>query len=285
MPELPEVETVARDLARHLVNLKIKDLVSVDAKKILKTPLASFRRRVRDKRIERVYRRAKMIVIDLGTQVILFHLKMTGQLIYSAKKVIVAGGHPIISTGVIVPNKYTRVIFKLSRGQLYFNDLRKFGWVKLMKKDDFIRFELTLGIEPLSRDFNLKFFKKMLSRRKRSSIKVALLDQKHLVGLGNIYVDEVLFQAGIQPARKINGLKSKEIEQVFKAIPIILRRAVKKRGTTFRNFVDPDGMSGYFVSDLKVYGRAGKPCKICGRPIKKGRIAARGTHWCEHCQK
>lgn len=285
MPELPEVETIATDLDEVLRGKEISTFVLIDNSKVLHTPAALFKKSIIGKKIKKIYRRAKMVVIDLGTQVIVIHLKMTGQLIYTSKKRIIAGGHPIASTGVQVPNAYTRLIFSFKAGgELYFNDLRKFGWVKLLAAEDFIALAGKVGIEPLSKDFTLAYFRKIIARRGRAPIKAVLLDQKHVAGLGNIYVDEVLFRAGVRPSRRTESLDEKEIKRIYQAIPFILRQAIEERGTTFKNFLDPAGLRGNFVPFLQVYGRGGKECKKCGRPLRKTRVAGRGTHWCEHCQ-
>jgi len=288
MPELPEVETIARDLNKYLQNDSIVSIKTVNPGKILATPLASFKKAILKKTVNKIFRRAKMVVIDLGQTVVVFHLKMTGQLIFSAnsKKATVAGGHPIKSTGVNVPNKFTRLIFKFKKGgTLYFNDIRKFAWVKSFTKDEFDRFNQTIGQEPLHNNFNYKIFSNLLARRKNTIIKAALLDQKLIVGLGNIYVDEVLFKAHVRPMRRVKSLSTKELNNIYKAIPIILNKAIKERGTTFSDFRDPDGLEGNFVKYLKVYGRAQKQCKNCKGPIQKTRVAGRGTHWCKNCQK
>ncbi len=285
MPELPEVETIARDLNTYLTGKIIKDIKPVNPGKVLQTPLSFFKRAVLGKRVRSVFRRAKMLIIDCGDNYIVFHLKMTGQLIYKDKKTILAGGHPIVSTGVQVPNIYTRVIFNFSsNGVLYFNDLRKFGWVKIIAARDFALHTVKVGPEPLDKNFNFKIFQSALSRRSKAIIKAALLDQSLIAGLGNIYVDEVLFRAGVRPSRLVKSLKPTELKKIFQSIPIILNKSINERGTTFSNFLDPDGLRGNFVSFLKVYGRGGKACPNCGRPIKKTRLAGRGTHWCEYCQ-
>ncbi len=285
MPELPEVETVARDLDAVLRGQVFSSVELVEASKVLQTPLPRLRKAIIGHAITRVYRRAKMLIIEQGNSVIVFHLKMTGQLIFVSKKITIAGGHPIRSTGITVPNKYTRLIFTMkSGGNLYFNDLRKFGWVRLMTKDDFIDLEKGMGIEPLEATFTLLFFRSIMARRGRAPIKAVLLDQKYLVGLGNIYVDEVLFRAKVRPNRRTESLTGDELKRIWRSIPLILKKSITERGTTFKNFVDSDGLKGNFMAHLKVYGRGNKPCSVCGRPLQKTRVAGRGTHWCAHCQ-
>ncbi len=185
-----------------------------------------------------------------------------------------------------VPNKFTRVLFDFKDGaKLYFNDIRKFGWIKSVTAEEFKKIDEQTGLEPFDKAFSLTFFKNMLSRRGRAPIKAALLDQTRLVGLGNIYVDEVLFRSKIQPARRIESLTSAEVKRIWQSIPVILNHSIRQRGTTFSNFLDPDGLRGNFMNHLKVYGRQGRPCAVCGRLIHKTRVAGRGTHFCPHCQK
>ena len=234
-----------------------------------------------------------MLIIDLGKSFLVVHLKMTGQLIFRDHKKIVAGGHPIVSTGVEVPNKFTRLIFTLNSGgsprveagKLYFNDIRKFGFVKAMTPTDFLKIDQAYGHEPFDKTLTFLVFVNLIKRRLRTSIKAALLDQKLVVGLGNIYVDEVLFKAGVRPNRLVKTLTKLELKKIYLAIPVILKKAILKRGTTFSNFRDGAGSKGGFVAYLKVYGRGGKNCKNCGELITKLRLAGRGTHWCKNCQK
>lgn len=286
MPELPEVETVARDLQKYLPGQVITTITSVGKNhNILKTPLARLKKSLAGKKIVRVFRRAKMVVIETRHHALVIHLKMTGQLIYVNKKPLVAGGHPITSTGVTVPNKFTRVVISFKNGgTLYFNDLRKFGWLKLLTSAEYSSLHTTTGLEPLSTSFTLDFFKAMVKGR-RAPIKAILLDQKKLVGLGNIYVDEVLFKSKVRPQRLASNLTPAEIKKIWEAIPAILKHAIKQRGTTFSNYLDPKGLKGNFMNFLQVYGRGKKNCLVCGRPLQKTRVAGRGTHWCAYCQK
>jgi len=286
MPELPEVETIARDLNKQLNGQIIKDVSIIGSHNFLHSSFSQLQKAIVKNKVKRIFRREKMLVIDCDSHLVLFHLKMTGQLIYTSKKTVLAGGHPIVSTGVTVPNKYTRLVISFSNGGiLYFNDLRKFGWVKLLSKAEYTYLEKKLGIEPLESAFTLDFFKKMLVRRGRAPIKAVLLDQKYLVGLGNIYVDEVLYRSKVRPSRRTESLTNPEIKKIWQSIPVILRHSIKQRGTTFSNFLDPAGFKGNFMNFLKVYGRGNKPCVMCRRPLQKTRVAGRGTHWCSHCQK
>ncbi|MDP2737113.1 MAG: bifunctional DNA-formamidopyrimidine glycosylase/DNA-(apurinic or apyrimidinic site) lyase [bacterium] len=284
MPELPEVETIVRDLNKKLKNKKIVAVLSLDKKvfHLSKGDVKNILGRI----VRGVGRRAKMIIFDLTDYYLIMHLKMTGQLVYQDKTLLIAGGHPIANQDKKLPNKFSRVIFKFNdKSRLYFNDVRRFGWIKLLSRDEFIKFSSYLGVEPLSPDFTLDYFNKILSLRQKISIKQALLDQKYISGIGNIYADESLFIARIKPIRKIKTLKFGEIKKLWRAIPKILKYAIKHRGTSFNDYVDAQGQAGNFVKFLKVYGREGDKCKACGQLIKKMKLGGRGTHWCDYCQK
>lgn len=291
MPELPEVETIVRDLNRKLKNKKIVSVKSLD-KKVFQLAAGEVKN-ILGKIIRGVRRRAKMIIFDLADYYLIMHLKMTGQLVYKTGTSLIAGGHPtrlpdgqVANQGKELPNKFTRVIFRFNdKSTLYFNDVRRFGWIRLMAGDKFTEFNGQLGVEPLSPDFTLEFFKKVLSRKARTSIKQALLDQKYISGIGNIYADESLFLARIKPSRIVKTLSAAEIKKLWGAIPKILKYAIKHRGTSFNDYVDAQGEAGNFVKYLKVYGRAGEKCKSCGGTVKKIKLGGRGTHWCDKCQK
>ena len=284
MPELPEVETIVRDLNRKLKNKKIAAVKSLD-KKIFHLTEGDVKN-ILGKKIKEVKRRAKMIIFDLADYFLIMHLKMTGQLVYQTKNSLIAGGHPIVNQSGKLPNKFSRVIFGFNdKSALYFNDVRRFGWIRLMAGSEFIKFSGQLGVEPLSPDFTLKYFKQVLSRKPKTTIKQALLDQKYISGIGNIYADELLFIARIKPFRKIKTLTGQEIKKLWRAIPKILKHAIKHRGTSFNDYVDAQGEAGNFVKYLKVYGRAEEKCKNCNEPVKKMKLGGRGTHWCDRCQK
>ncbi len=285
MPELPEVETIVRDLDKKLRHKKIAKIQVLD-KKIFKLSEKE-RKTVISKPIERVWRRAKIIILKIsdGSSLII-HLKMTGQLVYQSKTILIAGGHPISHIGKELPNKFTRVIFQFSDGsKLYFNDVRRFGWLKLTSRENLEKLSNELGIEPLSSEFSLEKFKGILRHKRNTTIKQALMDQKYISGLGNIYADEALFAARIKPMRRVKSLKPAEIKKLWLAIPKILKYAIKHRGTSFNDYVDAQGEVGNFIKYLKVYGRAGEPCKGCGGTIKKTKLGGRGTHLCDRCQK
>ncbi len=294
MPELPEVETIVRDLNKELKNKKIVGIKLSDHK--IFNLLGKEINRVIGSKIIEVKRRAKMIIIDLGEFSLMIHLKMTGQLVYKGAirgysdkgrgGEIIVGGHPIISENKKLPNKFTRVVFKFNdKSALYFNDVRKFGWIKLVFGEELKKIDENLGIEPLSRNFTLKRFTQALASKRKTTIKQALLDQKYISGIGNIYADESLFASRLKPFRRVETLRANEINNLWRVIPKILRKAIKYRGTSFNDYIDAQGQAGNFVKHLKVYGLAGEKCKNCGAIIKKMKLGGRGTQWCDVCQK
>lgn len=297
MPELPEVETIVKDLDKRLKGKKISRVEVRDAK-VLNLGMKKFIKEVAGTTVKSVKRRAKMIIFDLGKKYILIHLKMTGQLVLISKKEKIAGGHPITHEEKIFPNKFTRAVFEFgdfSGGgpsskaaqplKLYFNDVRRFGWIKLADKEGLDAIVRNLGIEPLSSDFIFEKFYEILSRKKKTAIKQALMDQKYLAGIGNIYSDEALFDSGLNPFRKSGSLSREEAMKLWRSIPKILKFAVKHRGTSFSDYVDAKGEMGSFVKYLKVYGRAGEKCRKCGSIIQKKKLGGRSAQWCDVCQK
>jgi formamidopyrimidine-DNA glycosylase len=298
MPELPEVETIARDLDRLMAGAYITDFQVTNertrrARPFLEPAENKIRKMIVGKKVLKVFRRAKMLVVDLGKKRLLIHLKMTGQLVFKPKKgETVAGGHPIpapsragVGAGPDLPNRFTRAVVSLSAGDLYFNDVRRFGWMKLLDKTDFHRIVDGLGVEPLTREFTLDRFTEILRKKAKSPIKSALMDQKYLSGIGNIYADEALFRARIKPERPAATLKPQEIRKLRLAISSVLNLSIKHHGTSFSDYRDGRGDPGGFLKYLKVYGRSGKACLVCGRSIRKSRLGGRGTHWCGKCQK
>ena len=294
MPELPEVETIVRDLAATLPGTKIKAFKLLYAGAI-NVSLAQWRRRVVGQKIIKVWRRGKQLIFDLaGGEHIVIHLKMTGQLIYKSGKKLIVGGHPIVyskrslpvPSEVEGPNKFTRAIFYFTDGsQLFFNDVRKFGWLKITAADELAASFGRLGPEPLSPQFTGKKLQELLGTKARSKIKTALLDQTKIAGIGNIYADEALWLSRIKPSRLVGQLRTKDWTALAKAIKQVLRLSIKHRGTSFSDYRDASGAQGNFIAKLKVYGRGGQSCPRCGRPLNKTKLAGRGTHWCSHCQK
>lgn len=287
MPELPEVETVVRGLKKHIIGQAIKDVEVLNKKSFKGT-------KPKGLKIKSIIRRGKGIVIELSKdKTLLIHLKMTGQLIWIPTPLRRKGygglrrlnlGHPTDDFNREMPSSHTRVIFKLPKGTLYFNDQRLFGWVKVLptkelKNDPFIK---KLGPEALN--ISTAHLLSRCQKRPQSSIKALLLDQSVITGLGNIYSDEVLFEAGIRPTRKGKTITKHDIEKLIKAIKKVLEKGIKYSGTSIVNYKTPEGSPGRMQNYLKVYSRGGLPCRRCKTSITKTRLAGRGTHYCRICQ-
>ncbi|MEA3398841.1 MAG: bifunctional DNA-formamidopyrimidine glycosylase/DNA-(apurinic or apyrimidinic site) lyase [Patescibacteria group bacterium] len=286
MPELPEVETIKNDLSKKILNKKIVQL-NILLPRIIKNDIHEFRKNILLRSFKGIKRIGKLIVIKLEKKdsYLLIHLKMTGQLVYNHKSEIISGGHSQDSPINNLPNKYTRVDFKFSDGsRLFFNDMRTFGYLKVVNKNELNKIATKYGEDPINDifDFNL-FYDKIKNRQ--TSIKAILLNQAIIAGIGNIYADEILFNAGVRPQKKASLLKKKELEKIFKAIKPVLKKAIKYRGTTFNDYVDASGNKGNFIKQLKVYGREGQKCHQCGAKIKKIKVVQRGTHYCQNCQE
>ena len=287
MPELPEVETIRRDLTKVLVGKKIT-AVDVINKSPIKGSAEQFKKALLGNKIKQIERTGKLMMLDLSDDnFLLIHLKMTGQLIYRFDHKIIEGGHnlPVFKENDL-PTKYTRVIWKFNDGsRLYFNDMRKFGYLKIVGKNEKEKIVAKYGIEPLTKNFTLENFKKVLDKRK-TSIKAILLNQALIAGIGNIYADEICFAAGIHPGSFVAKMSEEDIKKVFNASEAILKKAITHKGTTFKDYVNPHGSKGNFSNFLKVYQRDGEKCLRCKKGIiTKNKTAGRGSHYCPVCQK
>jgi len=269
MPELPEVETIRRDLARDVKGKKVKDVEILNSKVIKQPSPAEFTRRIKGVAFKAFLRRAKVLAAQLSNgDYLVVHLRMTGQLIYSAQR-----------------EEKARVIFVLSDGKyLNFNDQRLFAELRIVSDWQKLKFVQSLGPEPLAAEFTLAKFKQMIAKKK-TKIKPLLLDQTFIAGIGNLYAQEALFLAGILPARPANKLKDKEIKKLHATIQKVLREGIRSRGSSIDNYVNGRGNPGAYHLRLKVYGREGKPCVKCKTKIKKINLGGRGTCFCPKCQK
>ena len=213
---------------------------------------------------------------------------MTGQLILMEKTgKRFGGGHPTKSMVDGLPDSSTRAIFEFKSGdKLFFNDQRKFGWIKLVPNAEVNNDVLLarLGPEPLNSEFLLTDFRAAIQKRK-APIKAVLLDQSVLAGLGNIYVDEALHLAKIHPARTASSLKKPELERLHRAIIEVLNLSIKHGGTSFTNYVNVLGLKGDYLQHARAFNRTGQPCPVCAAPIEKIKVAGRGTHFCPRCQR
>lgn len=288
MPELPEVETVRIGLSAFLPGKTVKK-VSHDWPKGFPNAPADVSNFLEGATIKDVKRRAKVLLIELNTNYsLVIHLKMTGQLVYRGDHERFGAGHPNASLVHALPDKTTRVQFDFTDGShLFFNDQRKFGWVRLMPTAEVphLDFFLKVGPEPLSDTFSNKDFIQRLQRRAKSGIKAVLLDQTVIAGVGNIYADESLWAAKIHPETKVQDIPKAKLMTLYTELRRILKLAIEKGGSTDRNYVNAEGKKGSYMSFAQVFRREGNPCPRCGTIIIKTRVAGRGTHICPHCQK
>ncbi len=269
MPELPEVETIVRDLRPALVGRRIGAMRK--SLRSLRSPWKkSWRRHLQGARVQSIERRGKWIIISLDSEVcLLMHLGMTGQLR------VLPASEPMA--------RHTHLIFDLDGvgRQLRFRDVRRFGQATVIETrslNDFFD-QSRLGPEPFQMDAS--YWDQRLSATRRS-LKAVLLDQTVVAGIGNIYADEALFEACLHPARSACRLTAAERQRLRKVLPKVLHRAIKGRGSTIRDFVDGAGLAGGYQNEFRAYGRAGEPC--CSRPISRVRLAGRSTHFCPGCQ-
>lgn len=284
MPELPEVETIRKGLSKKIIGKKIIDIDISNAKSFQGEP-----KDVVGSSIVDIERRAKLIRIKLSNNLnLLFHLKLTGQLIIIDHDNRFAGGHPSHDWHAELPNSNTRIIFTFSdNSKLFFNDMRKFGWCKVLSGDDIEAiYKKDYGFEPLDKDFTVEYLLVKGKRIPNRNIKQFLMDQTIAAGMGNIYTDETLFDAKISPLRKIKDIKMSQWQQLISSMRIVLNDGLKYGGTTDSDYVDAEGKKGGMQNHLKVYHQTGKPCaNNCGGKVLRMTIGGRGTHYCENCQK
>lgn len=274
MPELPEVETVKRTLSPLVSGKRIISIEAVRPEILAHPEASAFCRRITGATLQELQRIGKYLLLPLdnGTTIIL-HLRMTGRLLY---------------TPADYPRKpHTHIIFHLDDGhELRFSDTRRFGrlWLKEDAEEDTFSGIHRLGPEPFGAPFDSEWLATKLGKRK-INIKQGLLDQSVVAGLGNIYVDEVLFAAKIDPRRLTNQVTKQEWQLVAIEIPRILTAAIANNGTTFRDYLDGTGQKGSYMPFLEAYGRKGQPCSCCGTIIEQIRLAGRSTCYCPQCQK
>lgn len=287
MPELPEVETVRRGLHTLIIGKTVKNVWHDNPKSFpnAEHDVALF---LIDAKITDVRRRAKVLLIDLSSAyTLVIHLKMTGQLVYVAKSVRFGAGHPNDSLINSLPDKSTHVRFTFTdTSNLFFNDQRKFGWVKLIPTLEVtnIDFMKKVGPEPLEDSFTAIDFTERFLRRSRTSIKAALLDQSVVAGVGNIYADESLWGARIHPKRLVNTISTKEFEDLYTDLREVMNLAIAKGGSSNDTYINAEGKKGSYMDFARVFRREGLECPRCGTTIIKFKAAGRGTHICPHCQ-
>jgi formamidopyrimidine-DNA glycosylase len=288
MPELPEVETVRIGLARLLPE-KIIQAVDFDWPKSFPNALEDVEQFLVNANIVSVARRAKVLIIALDTDYsLVIHLKMTGQLVYRSENERFGAGHPSESLIGDLPDKYTRVTLMFKDGsRLYFNDQRKFGWMRLLPTIEVMNLDFfkKVGPEPLSADFTWQAMADRLLRRKNTNIKAALLDQTVIAGIGNIYADESLWGARIHPLTIVANLSLEQIRRLYEELVMVLELAIEKGGSTDKNYDNAEGKRGSYMNFARVFRREGQTCPRCGETIEKIRVAGRGTHICPNCQQ
>ena len=287
MPELPEVETVRRGLHTLIINRVVRAVQVHDSPKSFPNAPADVAAFLQGATITAVRRRAKVLLIDLSTNYsLVIHLKMTGQLVYRGERVFGAG-HPNDSLIGVLPDRSTRATIEfMDDSRLYFNDQRKFGWMKLLPTVEVpnIDFMKKVGPEPLEAGFTPEAFAERFTRRARTNIKAALLDQTVVAGVGNIYADESLWGAKIDPRKKVSDVTKKEFELLFVELRAVMNLAIEKGGSTDKNYVNAEGKRGSYMDFARVFRREGLPCPRCGTIIEKMKWAGRGTHFCSVCQ-
>lgn len=274
MPELPEVETIRGTLERLVLNKTIED-ITVHWPKIIKHPddTDEFRTLLHGETIEKISRRGKFLLFYLTDYVLVSHLRMEGKY------------RVVPSTEEI--DKHTHVIFHFTDGtDMRYHDVRKFGTMHVFPKgkESTVKPLNQLGPDPFEKKYTVDYMQKKLAKTTRM-IKAVLLDQTVVAGLGNIYVDEVLFLSRIHPEKRANKLTKQEVKMIWKNAHLVLEKAVEQGGTTIRSYVDGEGEMGMFQQQLYAYGQDGEPCQHCGTEIEKLKVAGRGTHICPSCQK
>ncbi|HKX73631.1 MAG TPA: bifunctional DNA-formamidopyrimidine glycosylase/DNA-(apurinic or apyrimidinic site) lyase [Candidatus Saccharimonadales bacterium] len=287
MPELPEVETVRIGLDGLLPGRTIASQKHDWPRGFPNSPqdVAQF---LIGASVTAVRRRAKVLIIDVSTNYsLVIHLKMTGQLVFRSKTAAFGAGHPNASLVGELPDKSTRVTLTFTDGsRLFFNDQRKFGWMRLLPTAEVeeLDFFKKVGPEPLAADFTADIFIERLNRRAKSGIKAVLLDQTVVAGIGNIYADESLWLAKIHPETKVGDVPVARLKKLYEGLLAVLRLSIQKGGSTDRNYVDATGKRGSYLTFANVFRREGQPCTRCGTVIIKTRVAGRGTHTCPVCQ-
>lgn len=274
MPELPEVETVCRGLEKAVKGWVFDDVIL--RRPTLRFPIPSnLPGRVKGNLLENVTRHAKYALIKTPAVMLLLHLGMSGRISFS-------------DDIDYIPQKHDHVLFKMTKqGQckwVIFNDARRFGMLDLIPKGQQHRLLEKMGIDPLSGDLTPEWLYQR-TRSRQTTMKAFLMDQRHIAGLGNIYVSEALFRAGVLPTRVATSLTKDEAQKLVRAIQDVLSEAITAGGSSLKDYVQTDGTLGYFQSQFRVYGRASKPCMVCENPIEKIVQSNRASFYCANCQK
>ena len=273
MPEMPEVETIRRQLADKIIGCRITDVI-IHLPRMFKWPTANeVPAYLIHQTITAINRRGKYLLITLSNgRLLVIHLRMTGRLLYQA------ANEP--------HDPYTRIVFKLDGDhELLYADTRTLGTLYVMSAAELTQINglTSMGPEPLTAAFTLDYFQQLLAKR-HGKIKALLLNQQAIGGLGNIYADECLALSGIDPERHADSLLPDEIVKLYAAVNQVIKEGIEDGGTTFRDYKNSEGKYGTHQHRLLVYGRTGQPCRRCGEAILKKIVAGRGTHYCPTCQ-
>ena len=272
MPELPEVETVRVGIAGVLEGARVTDVTIADPRLVRPFDPKLVAAELRGERVEGVERRGKYLIVRFESgRVLLIHLRMTGSF-------------RVAASGSLADDPHRRAVLRLDNGSdVAYRDVRRFGTWELLEPGDLAPYlARRLGPEPLGRLSSQRLGERLGGRR--TSLKAALLDQRTVAGLGNIYVDEALWYARLDPLRRADSLDSDELKRLHRAIRRALRLGIERQGASLRDYAQPDGESGGMQHEFRVYGREGEPCDRCGTPVAKTRVAGRGTHYCPRCQ-
>jgi formamidopyrimidine-DNA glycosylase len=274
MPELPEVETIRQQLEPHLVGRRFDRVEILDRRLVRPFEPVAVAAELEDEEVSALERRGKYLIVRFESgRALLIHLRMTGSLRHAAK-------------GTLTDDPHRRAVVNLDDGSdVAYRDVRRFGTWQLLEPGELEPYlEQRLGVEPLERTFTARKLAQRLVGR-RAPIKAALLDQRTVAGLGNIYVDEALWRAQVHPLRPAGTLDADELARLTRSIKDALKAGVKRQGASLRDYSTPDGGRGRMQDRFRVYGREGRPCQRCGTPIDKIRTAGRGTWYCPNCQR
>ena len=272
MPELPEVETAARDLARQVLGCRIVAIEKLDWERMIETPLEIFQEHLLGREVLAVRRRAKWLLLDLDAGwTLALHLRMSGSV--------------SVRSPDEQPDTYTHLVLALDDGRrIFFRDIRKFGRARLLDAGGLALLDSRHGSEPLDEKFTPAALAALL-RGRRTRLKSLLLNQAIIAGMGNIYTDEALWHARLHPLRVAESLTADEIERLYTAILQVLNMGLDYGGSTLRDYRNGYGEIGHTQEHFAVYGRTGQPCLRCGTPIERLVVTQRGTHICPNCQR
>lgn len=281
MPELPEVETIARQLDKALKGKKIADIEVLKRKSFLGQEKDLF-----GKTIEEVDRKSKMVIFkfDKTNSKLLVHLKMSGQLIFRGDGKNIAGGHPTADWVNTLPSKFTRVIIDFADGtKLFFNDMRIFGWMKLLSETEYEKLMTKLPPDVTDIKFSEEYFGSLFTKTSKA-VKLVLMDQEKIGGVGNIYANDALWLSKIDPRKPAKNLTLAEIKELYKAVKNVIEKGIKYGGASADQYVQTTGLGGTYQEHFLVYNRDKQKCSRDGETIKKIKLGGRGTYFCPKCQ-